>query len=108
MTTSSFFNTLETYLYTFNDQLLLVGGDLNTVINHNLDKLNGRSDTNKRTSEKVNELIQTSDLCDVFRLLNPERKLFTWHSNTDLLGSDHPAVHPYITNKEYQASHLQG
>ena len=73
------FNTLETYLDTFNDQLLLVVGDFNTVINHNLDKLNGRSDTNKHTSDKVNELIQTFDLhvCDVFRLVNPERKLFT-------------------------------
>jgi len=33
--TIHFFNTLET-----NDQLLLVGGDFNTVINHSLDKLN--------------------------------------------------------------------
>ena len=38
---------------------------------------------NKRTSNKVNELIETFDLCDVFRLLNPERKLFTWHSNNN-------------------------
>ena len=54
-----FFNTLETNLDTFNDQLLLVGGDFNTVINHSLDKLNGRNDTNKRTSDKVNEIIET-------------------------------------------------
>jgi len=73
--------TLETNLETFNDQTLLVGGDFNTVINNSLDKLNGRNDTNKRTSNKVNELIETFDLCDVFRLLNPKRKLFTSHSN---------------------------
>jgi len=51
--------SLETNLDTFNDQLLLVGGDFNTVINHSLDKLNGRNDTNKRTSDKVNEIIET-------------------------------------------------
>jgi len=33
------FNTLETNLDTFNDQLLLVGGDFHSVINHSLDKL---------------------------------------------------------------------
>ena len=79
----TFFNTLETNIDPFNDQLILVGGDFNTVINHSLDKLNGRNDTNKRTSNKVNELIETFDLCDVFRLLNPEQKLFTWHSNNN-------------------------
>lgn len=79
----NFFNILETNLDKFSDEILLVGGDFNTVINHSLDKLNGKSDTNKRTSKKVNELIDTFDLCDVFRLLNPERKLFTWHSHNN-------------------------
>jgi len=65
-------NTLETNLDTCNDHLLLIGGDFNTVINHSLDKLNGRNDTNIRTSDKVNEIIETFELCDVFSLLNPE------------------------------------
>jgi len=69
---------LETNLETLNDQTLLVGGDFN----HSLDTLNGKTNTNKQTSDKVNALIETFDLCDVFRLLNPERKLFTWPSNT--------------------------
>ena len=74
--TISIFNTLETNLDSLNDQLLLVGGDFNTVINHSLDKLNGRNNTNKRTSDKVNEIIETFELCDVLRLLYPELKLF--------------------------------
>ena len=82
----NFFNILETNLETFSDQTLLVGGDFNTVINHSLDKLNGRTDTNQRTSDKVNAFIETVDLCDVIRLLNTERKLFTWHSNTKTSG----------------------
>jgi len=67
MTPLSCFNKLETYLDTLNDQLVLVSCDFNTVItsNHTLDKRNGRSDKNKRTSDKVNELIQTFNLCDV-------------------------------------------
>jgi len=74
--TISIFNTLETNLDSLNDQLLLVGGDFNTVINHSLDKLNGRNNTNKRTTDKVNEIIETFELCDVLRLLYPELKLF--------------------------------
>jgi exonuclease III len=46
----NFFNILETNLDKFSDEILLVGGDVNTVINHSLDKLHGKSDTNKRTS----------------------------------------------------------
>jgi len=75
----NFFKILETNLETLNDQTLLVGGDFN----HSLDTLNDRTNTNKQTSDKVNALIETFDLCDVFRLLNPERKLFTWPSNTN-------------------------
>ena len=47
--------TLETNLDTYNDQTFLVGGDFHTVKNHTLDKLNGRDDTNKQFSNKVNE-----------------------------------------------------
>jgi exonuclease III len=49
----NFFNILETNLDRFNDEMLPVGGDFHTVINHSLDKLNGKSDTNKRTSKRL-------------------------------------------------------
>ena len=78
-----FFDTLESNLKQYEDQTLMIGGDSNTVLDYHLDKLNGRNDTNKRTSLKVNQMIETYDLCDVFRILNPGLKLFTWHSNNN-------------------------
>ena len=79
---TDFFNTLDIHIQKYNDHSLILGGDFNTVINYKLDKLNGRSDTNKKCNEKIKEIIENNDLCDKWRLKNPHKKVYTWHSNT--------------------------
>ncbi len=47
----------ENTLIENNSETILLGGDFNNVLDFNLDKLNGRRDTNKKCSAKLNELI---------------------------------------------------
>ena len=66
----------------YNDHSLILVGDFNTGINYNLDKLNGRLDTIKKCNVTINAIIENNDLCNIWRLKNPHKKVFTWHSNT--------------------------
>ncbi len=51
------------------------------MVDYNLDKLNGKKDTNKKCSGKINDIINGSELYDIYRLRHPNTKRFTWHSN---------------------------
>jgi hypothetical protein len=77
-----FFNILDEIVISHNDQTLIVGGDFNTVLNFQIDKLNGRKNTNIKCSQKLNTLIENNDLHDIWRLNFPNKMKFTWHSNT--------------------------
>ena len=78
------FNDLLTYLNANNEKSFIIGGDFNTVININLDKKNGRHDTHKKCRQKINTIIELHDLVDTWRIHNPDKLQFTWHSNTKL------------------------
>ena len=54
-----FFDKLENTLVKYNDKTLIIGGDFNTVLNIDLDKKNGRAETNKQNRVKLNSLIET-------------------------------------------------
>ena len=63
-------------------KVLLLGGDFNTVLNVDQDKKNGNFNTHKVCREKLKSIVNTSNLVDIWRILNPEKLKFTWHSNT--------------------------
>ncbi len=75
------FTTIENTIIEHNSETLILGGDFNNVLNFKLDKLNGRQDTNKKCSQKINDIINNNDLHDIYRLRYPDTKRFTWHSN---------------------------
>ena len=39
-------------------------------------------DTNKKCQEKLNEIITSCNFTDYWRLKNPTKLKYTWHSNT--------------------------
>ena len=47
-----------------------------------LDKRNGNSNYHSKIRKILNDIINSCELNDVWRILNPEKKLFSWFSNT--------------------------
>jgi len=77
-----YLNILEQEIQELGEYSLIIGGDFNVVMNFEMDKLNGRNDTNKAASIKLNKLTETYDLIDIYRNKYPNKKEFTWHSNS--------------------------
>lgn len=79
---TNFFNIIEKEIIDNNEHTLILGGDFNTIIDHKHDKLNGRTDTGKKTSQILKNLIESEVITDVWRLKHPDKQMYTWHSNT--------------------------
>ena len=76
-----FLRTLETLIQKNDDKSLIIGGDFNTVMDTNIHKKGGNLNKNKNTRENLNEIVTNNDVSAIWRLLNPGKKGFTWHSN---------------------------
>ncbi|KAK7475249.1 hypothetical protein BaRGS_00033480 [Batillaria attramentaria] len=73
----AFFDELSqvTNKYTGNDFILL--GDMNTVVDNNLDIISGRPH-GKTEVDRLNEFVDTLGLCDVWRSFHEGEKEYTW------------------------------
>ena len=78
----SLFDKLLNYVSINNHKSFIIGGDFNTVLNYKVDKKNGREITHKKCNNKLNTILDLHNLVDVWRILNPNKQKFTWHSNT--------------------------
>ena len=76
-----FFNTLEKYVIDNNSDTFIIGGDFNTVIDVTKDKKNGNLNNGKKKRNKINTIINNNDIHDIWRILNPDTRHYTWHSN---------------------------
>ena len=56
----------------------IIGGDWNFTLNQNLDNYNYLHVNNTGAKNVVNNKIQSENLCDIWRELNPNKKQFTW------------------------------
>jgi exonuclease III len=57
---------------------LILAGDLNTWLQPKLDK-HGNGETNKAI-RKINNMIENLDLIDIWRILNPDTRRYTWRA----------------------------
>ena len=73
---------LEKYILKHSDKTYIIGGDFNTVLNENMDKKNGNIGTHKKCREKLLELLNVANLTDSWRLKHPDKRQYTWHSNS--------------------------
>ena len=60
----------------------LIGGDFNTVLDPVVDKFEGLPGTRKNCREKINSMIDSFDLVNIWRVYHPTERQFTWHSST--------------------------
>ena len=78
----SLFEKLEEFLLLNNDKSIIVGGDFNTILDIEKDRKNGARETHKNIRKKLESIINTNNLIDVWRVQHPNAQKFTWHSNT--------------------------
>ena len=61
----------------FEDKII-IGGDFNCPMNPMLDKQGGIIMTRKKIVERIEEILRTFNLHDIWRVKNPKKKSFTW------------------------------
>ena len=60
---------------------ILWGGDMNMTLQPKLDK-NGMTERTAKYVTKVSEIVNKFDLCDIWHLLHPNTKRYTWRRAT--------------------------
>ena len=78
---TALFNKLEEYMKENQEKTFIIGGDFNTVLNENLDKRNGRTNTHILCRNKIKHITETFDLIDIWRDMHPNLRQYTWHSS---------------------------
>ena len=78
----SIFNKLEEFILLNDDKSIIIGGDFNTYLDIDKDRKNGARETHKNIRQKLNSIMNTNNLIDVWRVQHPNTHKYTWHSNT--------------------------
>ena len=78
----SFFELLNKYLADNEEDEFIIGGDFNTVLEPDADKIGGISITHAKSREIIKTTMESFDLNDIWILLNNNTMQFTWHSSS--------------------------
>ena len=65
---------------------IIIGGDLNVYLNTSLDK-DVYEHANIPAAKEINSILEDYDLIDIWRVKNPDKKLFTWRRRKPLVQS---------------------
>ena len=63
------------------DKNMILGGDFNFFFNKNLESNGGKPVFKRKSVGRFLELKETFDLCDIWRIRNPKKKVFTFRQN---------------------------
>ena len=76
-------------------------GDFNTYLDPLLDKDGGSLEPLSKYSQKLQQLMDNTQLCDIWRCLNPTTKRYTWRQSKPLVQSrlDYFFISQNITQK---------
>ena len=80
-----FINSLRNELEMFSEKLI-IGGDMNLYLNYNLDKDNTQS-PNVKASAELQNVLNDFEYVDIWRILNPTTKRYTWSRRRPLVQS---------------------
>lgn len=58
----------------------ILAGDFNLVMDPSIDRLNSKHNHNK-SLEILKTYMEQNDLCDIWRMRNPDKAIFTWHKD---------------------------
>ena len=62
------------------DTSVILGGDFNLFLDKSLDTDGGNLSVKTKSLSKLQEIMTENDLCDIFRILNPQERRFTWRN----------------------------
>ena len=82
----NFFHSFFDHLSSFRGEEIIIGGDFNLVLDVEKDKRGGLARTHQKAWKVIQDFSENLGLTDIWRLLNPEAKRYTWRQNQ-------PAVH---------------
>lgn len=74
----NFFRAFFDHLSSFHCEEIIIGGDFNLVLDLNKDKKGGLAKTHKNALKVVQNLSESLELSDAWRILNPETTRYTW------------------------------
>ena len=74
----TFFQNPLDQILSFECEEVIMGGDLNLVMEVQKDKKGGNATTHRNSLKEIQNIVNSLDLIDVWRSLNPEGKSFTW------------------------------
>ena len=74
----SFFSTVEKAVVKSVVDYNIICGDFNLVLDPVKDCSNYKNINNPRSQKKIHEIIENCDLLDIYRLMHPNDKRFTW------------------------------
>lgn len=75
-----FFDTIKTTLLRFSDTILILGGDFNLLVNPEIDSTNPASVPQRATSSCISSFLKDLIVVDIWHLLNPSTKDYTFFS----------------------------
>ena len=78
---TNFYQILTEYMKENEEKTFIIGGDFNTVINEKIDKRNGRAYSHKLCRKKINDMIESFNLIDIWRDMHPNTRQYTLHSS---------------------------
>ena len=74
----AFFKKVLSHLLSFDCEEIVLGGDFNLVLDVQKDKKGGNPVTHKNSLKEVQNIANSLDLIDVWRVFNSDAKRFTW------------------------------
>ena len=74
-----FFEIIRDVLLEFDNPYFMICGDFNITLNPDLDSYNYYHVNNPNAREKLMEIMNDLNLVDYFRILNPDKRVYTWH-----------------------------
>jgi exonuclease III len=60
---------------------IIWGGDMNMILEPHIDKYQN-TDKITKYATKIRQILEEYDLCDIWRLLHPDKRRYTWRRNT--------------------------
>ena len=105
-----FYNNLQKHILEFKFDYIIIGGDWNLVQDFNLDYFNYKHYNNEKAQKQVHEMMTELDLVDIWRVLNPELKRYTWRRNSPVQQSrlDYFLISESLLNFSVNADILPG
>jgi exonuclease III len=95
-----FITELQQMITPYQNENLLIGGDFNLYLNLKLDKLDSMSNKgdNPVYRAEIKSMLETLDLNDAWRTLNPLSRRYTWHSRGRSSRLDYFFVSDHLLN----------